>query len=238
MVKGSVGERVAKRAAHYERLVADGKISRQEANRRERESRLSITGVSTPSASGPPSGGSKRKAVRSTGGSGRGGDMLFPSPSTMGETTLGPGEPGFNVSPWDERWWEHLSHFNNVSLVSMVCQVTCPLDIDDKSCRIAFGFSETKPPEGVTFARVAALKGAVVLRGEALEGRHTFVPPAGSPRILQKRGVRAMSEVNPRSLWFCALVERSSTFVGVIGVHCTASLLCGGGPVLTPTTSL
>lgn len=238
MVKGAVLERVAKRAAHYERLVSEGKMSRQEATRRERESRTSIMGLSTPGVSSLSSDRNKHQAGLVARGSRRSGEVVLPSSAALCEFKFGGNILHISECLWEEKFWEPASHFNNVSVVSVVVRLCAPLDADDKSCRMVFAFSETKFPKDCTFSRVTALKGAVVMKGSKLEGTHTFVPPAGEPRVIRRNGDLVLVNGIVKPLWFVAFLERAPSFESVIDCCITMRYSCGGGAKVASSTSL
>lgn len=239
MVQGTPAERVAKRVARFEKLVSAGKLSRAEADRREKESRASILGVSSPVVSGASSGARKQQAVKPTSSKARGsGEVVLPSPEKWAVKTWDRTQVNISLDCWHSDMWEAASHFRNVSLVSSVWRITTPLGTDDKSCRVAFAYSDTAPSGSVTFARVAALKGAVVLRGSVLEGVHTFTPPSGSPRAIRRSGEEVKVDGKVKRLWFVASVERASGFDEDIVAHAIVRYSAGGGAHVVSSTGL
>lgn len=240
---GSEGERVAKRVAYFERLVSAGKISRQEADRRERESRLAIMRSSVPVVAGPSKGGQKPPAVRKSAPkkSGSAGEVILPAP----EATTGPWDfptsqgrvvSGFDL--WNTGFWEPASHFNNVSLVSVVVRVVCPLAIDGQNFRAVFAFSESSYTATTTFAQIRDLKGNVVIRGDKLEGVHTLTPPAGSARAIRRGGKEVKVEGVVKKLFFVWAVEKAASSTPAVSIKVTARYSAGGGPRVVTKTSL
>lgn len=249
MVKGTPTERFAKRRDHFLSLAKSGALHPDIANLRIRESKISILGASSVSGDGPPKkiGGQNQRQVKAPNRrNNRSGEVVLPSPeSRAGPFDFPAPKPDGGSEQmvdceflWDKGMWEPASHFNNVALASVIVRFRAPLDVDSHNMRVAIAFSGTKPTSKTTYEQVSLLKGALVLRGEKIEGTHSLSPPAGAPRAIRRQGKEVKVEGNVEGLYMVWAMERKDGYAGKVTIHYTVRYNAGGGAFVPSTTSL